>query len=455
MADQEQDPLPDEAPLTSYTQAIDYLYMRLPMFTRVGSSALKADLRNTLELCRRLDDPQDKFVCLHVGGTNGKGSTSHMLAAILQSAGYRTGLYTSPHLLDFRERIRINGGMIPEEEVLRFVNSQRGNIEEIDPSFFEVTVAMAFLYFARQEVDIAVIEVGLGGRLDSTNVIRPLLSVITNIGYDHVSILGNTLAQIAAEKAGVIKPGAPVVIGDKHPETAEVFTRKAAETGSPVSFASSEWEIKRAAQQPDNPELLRLEVKSTTGNDFTFTSVELDLTGTYQLRNLPAVLSTVIELRKKGYRISDEHIISALRQVKKLTGLMGRWQILKRRPLTICDTGHNEDGIREVLKNIALTPFEKLHIVIGMVRDKEISKILGLLPKDAAYYFCSPDLPRARPAEELRLEAKTFGLRGQSYQSVAEATKAAENQAGGDDLIFIGGSTFVVAEGLLAVSNEL
>lgn len=449
MADRNRDLPPAELPLTTYTQAIDYLYKWLPMFTRIGATALKASLRNTLELCERLGNPQEQFACLHIGGTNGKGSTSHMLAAILQTAGYKTGLYTSPHLLDFRERIRINGEMIPEEKVLQFVNSQRANIEEIDPSFFELTVAIAFLCFAEQEVDIAVIEVGLGGRLDSTNIIHPLLSVITNIGYDHMNILGNTLGEIATEKAGIIKTQVPVVIGQKQKETTEVFTGKAAETQSPIRFASDDWEVKRSERQPPDSELLHLEIKSTTKHTVKFTDLALDLTGSYQLKNLPAVLSAVEELRILGYKISDSDIVSGLKQVKKLTGLMGRWQTIKYLPLTICDTGHNEDGIREVLKNIELTPFENLHMVIGMVKDKEINKILELLPKEAIYYFCSPNLPRAKPAEELWLEAKAFNLYGKSYNSVEAAIQAAEDKAGNKDLIFIGGSTFVVAEGLM------
>ena len=431
----------------TYQATLNYLYTRLPMFTRIGAAALKADLTNTIELCARIDNPQNKFRSIHIAGTNGKGSTSHMLAAILQTAGYTTGLYTSPHLKDFRERIRFNGIMIPKSVVVDFVNNQRTNIEEIDPSFFEVTVALAFHYFAQKKIDIAVVEVGLGGRLDSTNIITPLVSVITNIGLDHVNILGNTLAQIASEKAGIIKPGIPVVVGEIHPETKETFLTKAKENQSELFFASDEWVITASTFQNKN-EFLTVEA---TGNSTKFSNskaldLELDLTGSYQLKNLATVLCSVSQLREAGFTISDDHIKSALKQVKSLTGLQGRWQILKQNPLVICDTGHNEDGIREVIKNINLQLFSKLHMVIGMVNDKDISKILTLLPKNATYYFCSPDIPRAKPHHELREEAQIFGLTGNAYESVIIALQAAEENASEDDLIFVGGSTYVVAD---------
>jgi dihydrofolate synthase/folylpolyglutamate synthase len=430
----------------SFQETLNYLYARLPMFTRIGAAALKADLTNTVELCKRVDNPHNKFKSIHIAGTNGKGSTSHMLAAILQTAGYKTGLYTSPHLKDFRERIRVNGEMIPEREVIDFANQQRSSIEEIDPSFFEVTVAMAFKYFAEQQVDIAVIEVGLGGRLDSTNIITPLVSVITNIGFDHVNILGDTLPQIAFEKAGIIKAGVPVVVGEKHPETIATFTEKAKQTKSDLIIASDQWLIKRSDSQI-NSGLLALSAQKTSAADSEEdTEIELDLTGSYQIKNLATVLSAVSELRKAGYDITESHIQTALKNVKNLTGLMGRWQILKKSPLVICDTGHNEDGIKEVLKNIDLQEFDKLHMVIGMVKDKDITKILALLPKKAAYYFCNPDIPRAKPAPELRDEALSFGLQGDSYDTVKQALQAAENNASSGDLIFVGGSTFVVAE---------
>ena len=434
-------------PFLTFKATLDYLYARLPMFTRIGEAALKPDLTNTIELCKRLDNPHKSFKSIHIAGTNGKGSTSHMLAAILQVAGYKTGLYTSPHLKDFRERIRLNGEMITEEFVVDFVNKQRINIEEIDPSFFEVTVALAFDYFAQKEVDIAVIEVGLGGRLDSTNIISPMISVITNIGYDHMNILGNTLAQIASEKAGIIKPGVPVVVGERHSETTQIFLEKAKETKSQITFACDKWTITRSILQQSN-EVLKLQVEThiTGFPEKELNKLELDLTGSYQLKNLATVLSSVLELREAGFIISNDHVITALKQVKKLTGLQGRWQIIKQKPLIICDTGHNEDGIREVLKNINSYQYNNLHMVIGMVKDKDISKILAMLPQKATYYFCSPDIPRAKPAVELKEEASLFGLTGSSYKSVALAFHSAKQNALEGDLVFVGGSTFVVAE---------
>lgn len=429
----------------TYPETLKFLYSRLPMFSRQGKSAIKSGLDNTIKLCESLGNPQNKFRSIHIGGTNGKGSSSHMLAAIFQQAGYKTGLYTSPHLRDFRERIRINGEMISEQEVTAFVNSQIELINTLEPSFFEVTVAMAFHFFAEHHVDIAIIEVGLGGRLDSTNIITPELSLITNIGYDHMNILGDTLPRIAFEKAGIIKQGIPVIIGQKQAETTPVFLEKAAEMNSKIIFASEEWEIHKSHEQTDSSELLKLDIvqKSKT---FEFRSLELDLTGTYQLKNLAGVLSAVKALRLNGFNLPDDAVKNALRSVKSLTGLMGRWQILERSPLLICDTGHNEDGIKEVLKNISSTPHHHLHMVIGMVNDKDIHKILALLPKNAIYYFCQPDIPRARPSVELRDEALKFNLNGNYYQTVADALKSAKSHAKPDDLIFVGGSTFVVAE---------
>ncbi|MGV3508190.1 MAG: bifunctional folylpolyglutamate synthase/dihydrofolate synthase [Sphingobacteriaceae bacterium] len=425
-----------------YKQTLDYLYSRLPMFSKLGASAIKKDLFNTVELCKRLNNPQNQFTTIHVAGTNGKGSVSHMIAAILQTAGYKTGLYTSPHLRDFRERIRINGEMISEADVIQFVKQQQKNIEEIEPSFFEVTVAMAFQYFASEKIDIAVIEVGLGGRLDSTNIITPLLSVITNIGYDHTNILGNTLPEIAYEKAGIIKPDVPVVIGERHQETDQVFINKAGETGSELVFASDEWIIESNDIKHDS----LLSLKATQRFHDNNLDVDLDLTGTYQLKNLKTVLSAVTQLRLQGFNITNEQIKNALKQVKTLTGLMGRWETLNYEPLIICDTGHNEHGIKEVIKNIQKTPYNKLHMVIGMVKDKDITKVLSLLPSKAEYYFCQPDIERAKPAKELAQAAQLFNLNGTVYSSVKEAVEAAKTKAEKHDLIFVGGSTFVVAE---------
>lgn len=429
----------------TYPETLKFLYSKLPMFSRQGKAAIKPGLDNTIRLCESLGNPQDKFKSIHIAGTNGKGSSSHMLAAIFQQAGYKTGLYTSPHLRDFRERIRINGEMISETEVIDFVSSQSELIKTLEPSFFEVTVAMAFHFFAQNNVDIAIIEVGLGGRLDSTNIIHPELSLITNIGFDHMNILGGTLTQIAGEKAGIIKQNTPVIISQKQSEIESVFKTKAAEMNSKITFANDEWDIYRSTENSDSSEFLKLEIKQKN-KIFQFSSLELDLTGTYQVKNLAGVLSAVKELRAAKYNLNDDAVQTALKNVKSLTGLMGRWQTLEKKPLIICDTGHNEDGIREVLSNISLTTYRNLHMVIGMVKDKEIEKILQLLPKNAMYYFCQPDIPRAKPSIELKNEALHYDLRGNSYDKVSEALEAAKANAHAEDLIFIGGSTFVVAE---------
>jgi dihydrofolate synthase/folylpolyglutamate synthase len=434
----------------NYNETLQYLYTQLPMFTRDGASAFKKDLTNTLELCRRLDNPQHKFKSVHVGGTNGKGSTSHMLAAVLQTAGYKTGLYTSPHLKDFRERIRINGQMISEQTVIDFVEHHKADFDEIAPSFFEMTVALAFDVFAKEKVDIAIIEVGLGGRLDSTNVITPLLSVITNIGWDHMNMLGNTLQLIAGEKAGIIKPGIPVVIGEHQPEVANVFIDKANQTDSELRFASEEWITEKVKGESQNAkgateELLEIHIQSKDSGLKAY-DLALDLPGTYQLKNVKTVLSAIDELREQGFIISDDHIQTALKQVKILTGLHGRWETLSHNPLTICDTGHNPDGIEEVIKNIESVEYQHLHMVIGMVNDKDTGKVLPMFPKDATYYFCKPDIPRGLDAEIMKAQAEVYGLIGDAYPSVKEALLSAQKNAGVDDLVFVGGSTFVVAE---------
>lgn len=435
----------------NYQQTIQYLYTQLPMFTRDGVSAFKKDLTNTLELCKRLGNPQYQFKSVHIAGTNGKGSTSHMLAAILQTAGYKTGLYTSPHLKDFRERIRVNGQMVSEQTVVDFVAGCRDDFDEINPSFFEMTVALAFDVFAKEKVDIAIIEVGLGGRLDSTNVITPLLSVITNIGWDHMNMLGNTLQLIASEKAGIIKPGVPVIIGELQPEIAQIFTDKAKQEGSRIEFASEDWTTEEKSvpkSQKSNigvDELLTAHIKSKDPLPKTY-DIKLDLTGSYQLKNVLTVLSAVNLLRAQGFVITDDHIVTALQQVKTLTGLHGRWEILNIQPLTICDTGHNPDGIQEVVKNIAAVNYHHLHFVIGMVNDKDITKVLAMLPTDATYYFCKPDIPRGLDAETLKQQARDFGLHGAAYSSVPAALQSARERAKDNDLVFVGGSTFVVAE---------
>jgi dihydrofolate synthase/folylpolyglutamate synthase len=429
-----------------YQQTLNYLYNQLPMFTRIGASAFKTDLTNTIVLCERVGNPQLKFKSVHVGGTNGKGSTSHMLASILQKAGYKTGLYTSPHLRDFRERIRINGEMISEQEVVDFVAQYQHDFEAIQPSFFEMTVAMAFDHFARHQVDIAIVEVGLGGRLDSTNIITPLLSVITNIGWDHMNLLGNTLPDIAGEKAGIIKPNIPVIIGEYQQETAEVFTRKAAQENARIQFASEEFELLKSEviDLQSGRELREIMMEDRLNHKIY--NLKLDLTGTYQLKNVKTVLAAVTDLKAQEFAITDEHIHTALQQVKVLTGLHGRWEVISRHPLTICDTGHNPDGMIEVLKNIKATPYRHLHFVIGMVNDKDISKVLHILPQEATFYFCKPDIPRGLEAASLQQQGATYGLKGNAYLSVKEAITAAQSAAEDADLVFVGGSTFVVAE---------
>lgn len=426
-----------------YKTTLNYLYTQLPVFTRVGASAYKEDLTNTIALLNILDNPEHKFKSIHVGGTNGKGSTSHMLAAILQVAGYKTGLYTSPHLKDFRERIRINGEMISEKIVVDFVAKHKPDFEEIQPSFFEMTVALAFDVFAKEQVDIAIVEVGLGGRLDSTNVINPLLSIITNIGWDHMNLLGDTLPKIAAEKAGIIKPSVPVIIGEYQAEVADVFTIKAKQVNAPLVFAS---EVKSKVKIQNSKENLEYLEINAPQSPLPALHLKLDLPGTYQLNNARTVLTAVDELRKQGFIITDEHLSTALKQVKTLTGLHGRWEVLSRNPLTICDTGHNPEGITEVLKNIANVKYQHLHFVIGMVNDKDISKVLSMLPKDATYYFCRPDIPRGLEAESIKQQAANFGLYGEAYPSVKAALQAAQANATDKDLVFAGGSTFVVAE---------
>ena len=425
----------------TYTETLDFLYSKLPMFTRIGEAALKKDLHNTIALCAELGNPQDKFKTIHVAGTNGKGSTSHMLAAILQQAGYKTGLYTSPHLKDFRERIRINGNMVPESFVTEFVGGLQQAIEGIQPSFFEVTVAMAFDYFAKEEVDVAVIEVGLGGRLDSTNIIHPDLSVITNISLDHTNILGNTLEDIAYEKAGIIKANVPAIVGEKESPSADVFIQKAQEVLATLEFASDILQVEEAQLSAGN-----LVMNISSCGKLLFEQLQLDLTGSYQLKNIRTVLLAVLKLRSLGYQIQDEAIYQALRSVKVLTGLQGRWQTLGEKPTMICDTGHNVAGIIEVIQNIRETRFHHLHMVIGMVKDKDISAVLALLPIDAQYYFTQPALERALPATELKAKAEPLGLKGLAFQNVQDALVSAKANAAVEDLIFIGGSTFTVAE---------
>jgi dihydrofolate synthase/folylpolyglutamate synthase len=427
----------------TYPQTLDYLFSRLPMFQRVGSVAYKANLDNTISICKALGNPEKKIKCIHVAGTNGKGSSSHMLAAILQQAGYKTGLYTSPHLIDFRERIKINGKLIPKQDVVKFVENYKTIFDDIEPSFFEWTVGLAFHYFAKQEVDVAIIEVGLGGRLDSTNVIKPQCCLITNIGFDHINLLGNTLPLIAAEKAGIIKEKVPVVISQTQLDVLSVFNAKAKSIKAPISFADKQFKVLSFAFQN---QLLCVELVDKSTNKIK--SYNLDLTGTYQIKNLQGVLACINILKQKGFLIEDENIIQGLQHVKKLTGLMGRWQIISENPIIIADTGHNEDGIKEVIKNLERYSYTKLHMIIGVVNDKDVNSILKLLPKDATYYFCKANIPRALPEKELFELANQHNLKGKKFNSVSMALSEAKKQAKSDDLIFIGGSTFTVADAL-------
>lgn len=404
--------------MDDFAATLAYMYSQLPMFQRIGPAAYKADLSNTIALCKVLDNPERSFKSVHIAGTNGKGSVSHMIASVLQEAGYKTGLYTSPHLKDFRERIRINGEMIPEEEVISFIDKYKGEFENIGLSFFEMTVGMAFDYFRKAKVDIAVIETGMGGRLDSTNVLLPELSVITNIGYDHTQFLGESLAEIAGEKAAIIKKGIPAIIGESQEETADVFRAHAEEVQSSIHFADM----------------------------MNLPKMKSGLAGEWQKKNTRTAVAALLTLRMHGYNISDDTMRSGIKNVIQNTGLQGRWQKLNDSPLAICDIGHNREGIKEVIKMIGKTPHTQLHFVLGLVADKNAELVLGLLPQDAKYYFCKADIPRGMATDELEKIAHSMGLSGASYTSVKEAFNAALKNANEDDLVFIGGSTFVVAE---------
>lgn len=415
------------------------------MYQRIGKAAYKANLDNTLALDEYFGHPHKKFKTIHVAGTNGKGSTSHMLASILMEAGYKVGLYTSPHLKDFRERIRVNGEMISEEYVVRFVDNNRTVFEQIKPSFFEMTVALAFNFFAEQKVDIAVVEVGLGGRLDSTNIITPELCIITNIGLDHTDLLGDTLEKIATEKAGVIKRKTPVVISQYQPEVENVFTKRAVELAAPIVFSDRILHVK--SQKLVNANLQEIEVEdSRTGANAIYS---IDLAGVYQANNLTGVLIALQILSEQGFKIHTKHIATGLRKVKENTGLMGRWQTLSENPLVIVDTGHNVDGIKQVVKQIELTPHSHLHFVIGMVGDKDITGVISLLPKNATYYFTKASIPRALNEQKLAEIAKKCNLKGNTYPTIQEAIAEAKKNASTNDLIFIGGSTFTVADALM------
>ena len=422
----------------NYPEAIEYLYNRLPVFHQIRAAAYKPGLENSIRLMEQLHNPQNEYRIIHVAGTNGKGSVSHFLSAILQSAGYKTGLYTSPHLVDFGERIRVNGKKIQPEYVADFVEKNEKMLDKIQPSFFEATMAMAFRYFADCAVDVAVIEVGLGGRLDSTNIVSPALSVITNISFDHTEFLGNTLAQIAAEKAGIIKPETPVVIGEVVPETRPVFIQKAQEQNSPLTFAEENISVKFIEYSADKM------IVETRDDE----KLIVGLCGEYQLKNIATVLTAVEELQKLGFAIYREDVKNGLENVIPLTNLQGRWQVISHKPTVVLDTGHNKGGIEYIVHQLKKQHYEKLRIVIGMVKDKDISGVLSLLPRDAVYYFTNAATERALPAQKLKEQAERTGLNGKAYSTVEQAVKLALEEAGEKDFVFIGGSNFVVGEAL-------
>jgi len=426
----------------TYPQTLEFLFSQLPAYHRIGKAAYKSDLKNTILLDNYLRNPHLSYPSIHVAGTNGKGSVSHMIASVLQEAGYRTGLYTSPHLKDFRERIKVNGAMIAKEEVVNFIEKHKSVLESLKPSFFEMTVAMAFNYFAESKVDVAVIEVGLGGRLDSTNVITPVLSVITNIGHDHMDLLGNTLEKIAGEKAGIIKRNIPVVISETQPDTQNVFISKAGESDSVIYFADRNYSCN-----------LGINVNPNAGRRYTMTDLSNDrkiegeilLRGDYQSKNLQAVFNA-FEVLKDRFEVSDKDLTDGIRNTILNTGLYGRWQILNIAPLTICDTGHNKEGLEYVLDQLKRIPKSTLHIVLGFVNDKDLKSVLPLFPMDAQYYFTKASVPRALNEINLKMEAEKYGLKGDSFSDVATAYNAARKMAKQSDVIFIGGSTFIVAE---------
>ena len=426
----------------NYTETQNWLFSQLPMYQRQGKAAYKADLNNTLNLDKYFDYPHRKFKSIHVAGTNGKGSVSHMLASVLQESGYKVGLYTSPHLKDFRERIRINGEMVSEDFVVKFVENHHVKFEEIKPSFFEMTVAMAFDYFAKEKVDIAVVEVGMGGRLDSTNIIQPDLSIITNIGLDHTTFLGNSIPEIAKEKAGIIKSDVPIVIGETQKETEKVFKDFAKEKQTSIYFADQYYNADYAMLSLDNKQLFNIRNNS----EILFPDLKSDLLGSYQKNNIITVLRAIDLLIEQFYDINNQSIYLGLGNVMKSTGLQGRWQILSCNPMVICDTGHNLEGMTLIVNQINQTPYENLHIVFGVVDDKNIDKILEILPENAKYYFTRASIPRALDQNILREKAQKYGLIGESFEKVEAALKSAKKNAGPKDLIFIGGSTFVVAE---------
>ncbi|MBE9462873.1 bifunctional folylpolyglutamate synthase/dihydrofolate synthase [Dyadobacter subterraneus] len=427
-----------------YQETIDYLYSRLPVFQNIGARAFKPGLHTTLQLCNHLGNPQEKFKTIHVGGTNGKGSTSHMLASIMQDAGYKVGLYTSPHLKSFTERIRVNGISIDEDFIVKFTSVNKSYIESLSPSFFEVTVAMAFSYFEKCEVDVAVIEVGMGGRLDSTNIITPVLSVITNVSYDHVQFLGDTLGKIAFEKAGIIKNGIPVIVSEKQEiEISEVFDQAALERNSEIAYGADVFTVSNSSHKNG---ALSLDIVSKASGQLIYPDLNLDLAGDYQLKNICGVLTAIEKLQETGFEISREAVYSGLSHVQSNTGLKGRWQKLNDKPLVYCDTAHNYAGVSETMRQFNSLVSKQKRFVIGFVSDKDISSILNLFPKDGIYYFCQPSNLRALDALELQQKALESDLKGNVYPDVNKALEAAILDSDQEDAIYVGGSTFVVAD---------
>jgi dihydrofolate synthase/folylpolyglutamate synthase len=446
-------PNPSMDSQAAYQQTLDYMYSLLPMFSRLGKAALKPDLTNTIKLCEALGNPQEQFKSIHIAGTNGKGSTSHMLAAIMQEAGYKTGLYTSPHLVDFRERIRINGIPVSKEWVVTFIDKLKNAIEEIQPSFFEITVAMAFTLFAEEKVDVAIIETGLGGRLDSTNVITPVLSIITNISYDHMDLLGNSLQEIALEKAGIIKQKVPVIIGEQRAETERVFFEQAVHKQTTIYYADALWDLVRVQQ--DNTHQYFKAVYRAKREMF---DLRTDLPGNYQQHNIKTVLAATEILSAGGlFVLSFDGILRAFSKVKKMTGLRGRWDILQQQPLIVADVAHNPAGIKEVVTQWQSVNANNKHILLGFVKDKDIAQVLAHLPKDATYHFCNAQIPRALPAQELSDEAAKHGLMGSTYSSVAEAIRSIKEILGVEDALLITGSFFIAGEAIeyLSVNNGM
>ncbi len=430
--------------MMSYDKTCEWLYAQLPMYQRQGPSAYKENLDNTLKLDEYFKHPHHNFNSIHVGGTNGKGSVSHMLAAVLQEAGYKVGLYTSPHLLDFRERIKVDGKMIPKKEVVQWVSSNEGILSELKPSFFEMTVAMAFDYFSRSEVDIAVVEVGMGGRLDSTNILTPVLSIITNISRDHVEFLGNTLEKIALEKAGIIKDRIPVLIGEERKESYHAIESIAKKKKAPFYSAQRFFQVPYSVMSDDGYQYFSVR----QSRNVIYPGLKSDLVGIIQRKNIPLVLQAVEILRRNRLTIDENAVYAGIANTKKINGLHGRWEVVNKDPFIVLDTAHNQAGIREIIKQLAEIRYEKLHMIFGVVNDKEIDHILRLLPKEGYYYFTKAKIPRALDEKILGAKAAYYGLQGNLFESVADAINGARNSAGKKDLILVGGSTFIVADAM-------